>query len=541
MKILAKYLILFVVLFPYESISQSADIVYSVEPNYIPVLRNNAQNPIIRVKIESGINANLESIFLDFNGSTNYADIKSIELFYTGVDTVFKSNEPLFKLNEIKQVTEIKTDFKIGGKVSNFWISVQLHSEVDLLHKLHCHVQQLKFSQFEIELSKATKSFIFRYGDALRKFGQDGVHTSRIPGLATSDNGTLMAIYDARRELGRDLQGDIDIALNRSFDLGNTWESIQVIIDKGEWGGLPQKFNGVSDASILVNGSDIFVIGLWMHGVINNEGKWLEGLTEESEDWNHQWRDKGSQPGFGVKQTSQFLLVKSTDDGKTWSKPVNITKMCKKESWWLWAPAPGRGIVMNDGTLVFPSQGRDENGLPFSNITYSKDDGKTWKTSNAASHNTTECSVVELENGKLMLNARDNRNREDKSEKNGRAIFTTQNLGNTWQEHETSHNALIEPVCMAGLYKHMYSDNGKSKHVLLFSNPNSKFDRVNQTIKISYDDGTSWPKDNWILLDSGKGRGYSCIASIDAHTIGIIYEGSRAQIIFQKIDISEYL
>jgi len=215
--------------------------------------------------------------------------------------------------------------------------------------------------------------------------------------------------------------------------------------------------------------------------------------------------------------------------------------MSKKEKWWLWAPAPGRGIVLEDGTLVFPTQGRDEDGLPFSNITYSIDNGKTWETSNPASHNTTECSVVELEIGKLMLNVRDNRNRNDKSETNGRGIFITTNLGATWQEHETSHHALIEPVCMAGLHKHTYMSQGKRKHVLLFSNPNSKFQRINQTIKISHDNGNTWPEENWMLLDVGKGRGYSCVTSIDEATIGIIYEGSRAQIIYQKIDISEYL
>jgi sialidase-1 len=329
--------------------------------------------------------------------------------------------------------------------------------------------------------------------------------------------------------------------LNRSFDGGNTWESIQIIMDMGEWGGLPQKFNGVSDANILVHGNDIYVAGLWMYGVINKEGKWLEGLNEGSDDWNHQWRNKGSQSGFGEKQTSQFLIVKSSDDGKTWSEPINLTQMCKKEKWWLWAPAPGRGIVMEDGTLVFPTQGRDENGLPFSNITFSKDSGLTWQTSNAASNNTTENSVVEYEEGKLMLNIRDNRNRQDKSETNGRAVFTTLDLGNTWEEHNTSHNALIEPVCMASLHKHVYHKNGFKNEVLLFSNPSSKYQRKNMTIKMSFDGGNTWPENSWILLDEGKGRGYSCITSIDEDTIGIVYEGSGSDLVFQKVDIREFL
>ena len=63
----------------------------------------------------------------------------------------------------------------------------------------------------------------------------------------------------------------------------------------------------------------------------------LRVLTEKSETWEHQWRRKGSQPGFSVKQTCQFLIAKSMDDGKTWSEPVNITRMGKKQKWWLYA------------------------------------------------------------------------------------------------------------------------------------------------------------------------------------------------------------
>mgnify|MGYP002243976521 CR=1 FL=1 len=102
-------------------------------------------------------------------------------------------------------------------------------------------------------------------------------NTSRIPGIATSKNGTLLAVYDARYDTSRDLQGNIDIALNRSFDGGETWQPMQVVLDMKTWGGLPEKYNGVSDACILVDEKtgDIYVAGLWMHGVLDrNTGKW---------------------------------------------------------------------------------------------------------------------------------------------------------------------------------------------------------------------------------------------------------------------------
>jgi len=423
-----------------------------------------------------------------------------------------------------------------------FWLSCELSDNVDLKSHVSILFNHVSLDNKKLSPIKTEGVQYLRTGVALRKQWDDNVHTYRIPGLTTTNKGTLLATYDIRRESGRDLQGHIDIGVSRSTDGGNTWEPMKIALDMGEWGGLPQKFNGVSDANILVDRTtgDIYIAGLWMFGVINSEGKWLEGLNNESKDWNHQWRNMGSQPGFGVKETSQFIITRSSDDGQSWSEPVNLTKMCKKEEWWLWAPAPGHGITLVDGTLVFPTQGRDKNGETFSNLTYSKDGGKTWTTSNAAYHNTTENMAVQLSDGSIMLNMRDNRNRTEKGIKNGRAIATTSDLGETWKEHETSHGALIECVCMASIHKHDFKDkHGFNKNVLFFSNPNSKYMRHKQTIKVSFDEGHTWPEKYWMELDEGRGAGYSCLTSIDENTIGILYEGSQAHMTFQVIDVEE--
>jgi len=514
-----------------------------IKPVMVPILKEKLKNPLYRIKIKTEEVVTLTSMSLNLTTTSTLDDIDKIELYSSNQDSVFVKTEtkPIIELSLVNENVVFNCTYKIKDSVEYLWLSCKLKETAPLKNILSCQINEITFGNEIIALDSEVTRTVFRYGLALRAHNQDGVHTTRIPGLATSDNGTLLAIYDARRLSSRDLQGDIDIGLNRSFDEGETWEPLQITLDMEEWGDLPEKFNGVSDACILVNGSDIYIAGLWMHGVINSEGEWIKGLDEDSDAWNHQWRNKGSQPGFSPKETSQFLITKSSDDGESWINPINLTRSCKKEQWWLWAPAPGRGIVMEDGTLVFPTQGRDQNGLPFSNITYSRDHGATWQTSTPASHNTTECSVVEYEPGKLMLNIRDNRNRADKSETNGRAIFITADLGKTWTEHPTSHQSLIEPVCMASLHKHTYSVNGTKKEVILFSNPNSKYQRIKQTIKMSFDGGNSWPEDKWILLDEGKGRGYSCITSIDNNTIGIVYEGSRADLIFQKIDLSDYI
>lgn len=69
-------------------------------------------------------------------------------------------------------------------------------------------------------------------------------------------------------------------------------------------------------------------------------------------------------------------------------------------------------------------------------------------------------------------------------------------------------------------------------------NPNSYRARNQLTLKFSLDEGMTWPEEYW-LLDEWGGFGYSYITSIDKETLGVVYEGSGAQIVFQKIKLSD--
>ena len=356
----------------------------------------------------------------------------------------------------------------------------------------------------------------------IHRKGEHDCHTTRIPAMARTNAGTLLAVYDLRYNSAKDLQEHIDIGLSRSTDGGKTWEAPRPIMDMGEFGGKPQKENGCSDPNILVDPSTgrIFVSAVWTHG----------------KPGTHQWQGRGSEPGFGIHETAQFLMVTSDDDGKTWSKPKNWTRELKQESWWLFAPAPGNGIALKDGALVMPTQGRDANGLPFSNLMWSQDQGKSWTLGTVARKDTTECAVAALSDDTLMLNMRDNRNRKDKSKTNGRAISVTSDLGKSWTIHAADHGALPEPVCMASMISHTLAD---GRHVLLFSNPRDKRKRRHITIQASLDDGKTWPEKHRVLLDEGSGRGYSSLVKVDSDTIGIIYESSIANLVFQTVKLAE--
>lgn len=521
----------------------------------LPVLAGEDNNPVGKIQVIKSGNYRMTGISFDFKGTTDLQDVQQLSL-YSGDARGRIDASKLIALQEVTTSTgHIRLNVPLPSDTCWFVVAVKLRPGASLSNRINLNCRQIDFSIAKNELEPArqkkenfpTTHFklepVFdeglRVGVALRKHRQDGVHTTRIPGLITTIKGSLLAVYDARWDSSRDLQGDIDIALNRSEDGGQSWQPMQRILDMNEWGGLPQKFNGVSDACILVDdvSGTIFVAGLWMHGVLDrNTGKWVEGLTEDSTRWIHQWHAKGSQPGLGVKQSSQFLITKSNDDGLTWSEPENITPKTKRPEWWLYAPAPGHGITLKDGTLVFPTQGRDSTGMPFSNITYSKDGGKTWITSNPAWSNTTECMAVELDNGAIMLNMRDNRN-HGKVSPNGRRICITTDLGKTWTEHPTSHRVLTEPTCMASLHTHYYTQNGERKSLLAFFNPDSHANRNRLTLKLSFDEGMTWPREHWVMLDEWGGFGYSCITSIDENTLGIVYEGSRAQLVFQQVEL----
>lgn len=354
-----------------------------------------------------------------------------------------------------------------------------------------------------------------RLGIAVRDSGDDGVHTYRIPGLATTIKGTLIGVYDIRRRSGRDLPGDIDVGMSRSTDGGQSWEPMRVIMDMGD---DPQwRYDGIGDPAVLVDQDTgtIWVAATWSHG-------------------NRSWL--GSGPGMSPEETGQLMLVRSDDDGLTWSKPINITSQVKQQEWCFILQGPGKGITMHDGTIVFAAQFQDtpdNRRLPHSTIIYSRDHGLTWKCGTAAYPDTTEAQVVEVEPGVLMLNCRYNR-------KSARVVMTTSDMGETWVEHSTSQRSLIEPgACMASLIDVDREVGRDMGGWLLFSNPDSLRGRNRITIKASNDGGRTWPKEHRLLLDEQISAGYSCMSMIDDSMIGILYEGSQAHLTFQRIPLKE--
>ncbi len=328
----------------------------------------------------------------------------------------------------------------------------------------------------------------------LRRQGDDTVHTYRIPGLATTPAGTLIAVFDVRHQNSGDLPGDIDVGMMRSTDDGNTWSPMQIILDfdKEE---KDTRGNGVGDPAVLVDRTTghILVAALWSRG-------------------NRAWN--GSGPGLTPEETGQFVLTRSADDGKTWSKPINITQKItgRDPKWRLCFNGPGSGIQLRDGTLVFAAQFRDAEGTPHSCFIFSTDGGDTWTISPPAipaRPPTSESQIAELADGSLLLSMRD----ESRSGTRAWARFTWKDdlAKGTWGE---PWSAVADPTCMASLIRHPDGP-------LLFSNPNSAKERVALTIRTSMDDGTTWSSGR--VLDP-RPCAYSCMTVLSDGSIGVLYE-----------------
>lgn len=528
---------------PLQMSAQKQDTV-AVRETRIPVLIERQDNELFNLRIDATQSQVLNDVKLSFGKEVNLNEIEAVKLYYGGTESSERKGKTYFapvdyipsntpgktlaanpsysilkaEVKAPKRDVVLKVDQKLYPGVNYFWVSLQMKPTASVLAKVSVEMTGVTMDNRTAPVKVVRKADIHYMGVGVRHAGDDGVAAYRIPGLATSNKGTLLGVYDVRHNNSADLQEYVEIGLSRSTDGGQTWEKMRIPMSFGEHEGLPKAQNGVGDPAILVDRKTgtIWIIAAWTHGMGNGRAWW------------------NSQPGMDMHHTAQLMLVKSDDDGKTWSEPINITEQVKDPSWYFLLQGPGRGISMDDGTLVFASQYIGSDRIPNAGIIYSKDHGKTWHISSLARTNTTESQVAEIEPGVLMLNMRDNRG-------GSRAVSTTTDMGKTWKEHVSSRTSLQEPVCMASLISVKAKDNVLGKDILLFSNPNDTKNRHSITIKASLDGGVTWLPENQLLLDAGWGWGYSCLTMIDKETVGILYESSVAHMTFQAIKLKDII
>ena len=479
----------------------------------VPALVRKPVNPVLGIKLETKGALEplvLEGIRLSLQGTTRPADVAELALLPGGAAPTDAFGEP-FGTARPRGTDAVTIDGRLPLRAGANWLwaSVRLADTADIDGRVDVAVTSVTVSGQVIPVADGDPPGSQRMGVALRLRNDDGSDTYRIPGLVRTKAGSLVAAYDIRYRGGADLPADIDVGTQRSTDGGKTWEPMQVALDMGRDPAFA--YDGVGDPCIFADRETgrLFLAALWSHG-------------------KRAWH--GSGPGLSPDETGQLVIATSDDDGRTWSKPRNITAEVKDPTWRLVLAGPGTGITLRDGTLVFPGQFKDANNVPHSTLLWSKDRGASWQIGTGVKDKTTESQLVELADGSIMINCRDDRG-------GARTVAVTRDLGRTWEPHPTDRKALPESVCMASLLRLELPDAGPH---LFFSNPATTRGRHTMTIKVSADDGATWPEHRHTLYDARNGLGYSCLARADATHVGVLYEG-LAEMYFLRLPLAELL
>ena len=333
--------------------------------------------------------------------------------------------------------------------------------------------------------------------------GIGGYQIYRIPGIVVTTHGTILAYATGRRQLSRGDWSDADIVLRRSTDGGRTWGPSHRIAGNG---------HGTTDNPIAI---------------VDHQTGAIHFLFQ--------------------KNYARCYYMRSNDDGKTFSKPVDITyvfdKFRSQYDWHVIAPGVGHAIQLRSGRLLVPiwmSLGKPTGPhtrahRPSAIATiYSDDHGRTWKPGQhhphlkrlksptpanpwpSSSPTAASCSMSAM---------------------NPRATAASSSSAPTASSHWSKPRfdpQLFDPICAASIVR--YSTHPPARfNRILFSNPDSEAfpgkpphtfrARRNLTIRLSNNDGRTWPVKR--VLRPGP-SGYSDLAVGPHKTIYSIYEAGKS-------------
>ncbi|NOY41610.1 MAG: exo-alpha-sialidase [Planctomycetes bacterium] len=331
--------------------------------------------------------------------------------------------------------------------------------------------------------------------------GVDGYLSIRIPAIVQATNGDLLAFAEGRlNDPGN--TGNTDMLLKRSTDGGHTWGSLQIIDNNLGW--------TMGNPSPVVSTLD----------PVNPGRVWLTYNRENSD----------------------IFTRYSDDNGATWSSRTDITTSVKDPAWLHFANGPGHAIELtrgpNAGRLVIPANFglASDPSLLGQNLFYSDDYGITWQSgasetpTSSADLFPNENSVTELVNGDLYVNARV----QNGTPGNTRAIATSTDGGETYSGPFTVDPQFNTPVVQNSVVRFAATDEGDAQNILLYSGPVGTV-RENLTLRVSYDEGTTWVDDT--LIHPGPAA-YSDLVKLDSQEFGVLYEAGNT--LYDKVLFSSY-
>jgi sialidase-1 len=221
----------------------------------------------------------------------------------------------------------------------------------------------------------------------------------------------------------------------------------------------------------------------------------------------------------------RLYVQRSKDHGKTWGKARDITDEVAKPEWKMDFKfiTSGRGIQTRNGDLLHTMVNLN-NGL---HLFKSEDHGKRWKLLDVPLKPGNESKVIELADGRLMVNCR-------AQGKGHRWVHVSEDHGQSWVGR--AERALVDPACNASILRYTSVKDGYDKNRLLFCNANSLQGRKNLAVRISYDEGASWSEGR--VIDPGPSA-YSSLTICADGTIGVLYEPGYGEVRFARFTLED--
>jgi sialidase-1 len=349
----------------------------------------------------------------------------------------------------------------------------------------------------------------------------------RIPALAYLGNNVVLAAWDGRPGSAADAPNANSIVQRRSTDGGQTWGPVQVIA-AGRVGDASTPKYGYSDPSYVYDAEAGKVFAFFVFSKDQGFG--------------------GSQ--FGNDDADRTVIssavIDSSDGGITWSQPRLITNVTKPGTSKASPVAgdvrsnfasSGEGIQLKygqyKGRLIQQYAGDVRQADGTNKIqaysVYSDDHGVTWHKGANVGDRMDENKTVELSDGRVLLNSRDNANQ------GYRKVAISTDGGATYGP-VTQDTELPDPAnngAIARMFPSAAQGSADAKK-LIFTNSNSKTGRENVSARMSCDDGATWPGVRTIR--SGFSA-YSTVSRLEDGKFGVLYEGNYTDNIqFAKFD-----
>lgn len=348
--------------------------------------------------------------------------------------------------------------------------------------------------------------------------GRDGSPAYRIPSLAITPRGTLLAAAEGRLSASDPGAAGQPISINvrRSVDGGLTWQPNQAIMADNAY--------DFSDPRLVVNDQNGDVFAFF--------ARFPDDCGQNA---------NCNPPGIDDPRATALMYRRSTDDGQSWEPAVNINAQVKDPTWRTLNSGPGRGVQLRrqagggaDGRLIFPAIVRTGD-LNFATVSiYSDDAGATWQKGELAPiFGPTESDLVELADGTLLLSSRN-----DGGGSETRYHFRSTDGGVTWI------STPLVGVRMTRVDASMLTTEGGGSERVVLSGPLGDVtatgfagnNRTNLGLWISSDGGRTFPTIK--QLNYGVAA-YSAIVALPGGDIGVLYEQTGStQIHFSRVPAS---